>query len=737
MTPPLLDDLPTEILSDICDWVYWGHCGDLLEFALASKKCYSVAKRLLYRTIHFNPANLSALRKAIRDCESSLERDGAFHLVRCLYITSEPNLRVCPPSWRHPTFFRDYRDLNDFLELEPCMRFANSKARETIASEAWGLLIRLMAQLPALADLHYLVRAILPLRLLLSLQDKKKLCRIHHYSLSLESLEDPVPNPDLTALIRSPHLHSIRVPMVWGIRQFYPYPRCYEAEAFTAMVTDNRLAPNLKEACLIHGRLGLGTLFPPPPWLPNRLVVPALGLLSNEHLIPRSADVPYRPSLHTLIIESSLRGPGIELLLDSWRSSGVFPQLNHLSVGYQASKSSTNFLVDAGVSALTNLRFICSTEKDVLYYRTVKELIGGLHQLTELNLTKWDFDMLDIADCLGSRLKTLKLVSFCERDHAYDINNERGRPDHLLYNINLSANELSQIADRCPEITEFHMQFHRSRGDAAEVEMYRIIGRLPKLRHLTLGLSASPPRRTVLPDGSMDTAKEPHFEGFYGDYLPNRHPYRKGHYRDVLLNSAIDRKLALYIFHAISSGKSNNSVPLETLSVRVCDAIKFEDNPQLHGYLPSPDDEPLIRDFLTALGVGVAMNVTRDMRDDRRDLLQISQSGYFHDVLDPMDEQDETCSAIYRLLWPAHTEDEDYNENWRRYWESKPLSGYEDVWSTAPDILRSTRPTGLYFRAERDPLTRWSNWGPQNIKSVVRMMDDRRYTCVWPEKFDG
>ncbi|KAB5526346.1 hypothetical protein GE09DRAFT_1229185 [Coniochaeta sp. 2T2.1] len=208
---------------------------------------------------------------------------------------------------------------------------------------------------------------------------------------------------------------------------------------------------------------------------------------------------------------------------------------------------------------------------------------------------------------------------------------------------------------------------HRSRGDAAEVKIYRTIGQLPNLRHLTLALSASPPRCIIPPDEGFDTSIEPHFDTYDREYLGSRQPYRRGHYRDILVNCALDPKLAVYIFHAVSTGKPKDSVPLETLSVETCDGLVFDLRPQntFSAHLGA------LGPFLRTLREGLCIHVCRDIRDDRRHLLQISRrhqlspgqtgpEGYEGKLWN----QDRVCAAYYRHLWSDAENTPSFEEEW-------------------------------------------------------------------------
>lgn len=758
MSPSLLFNLPKEILSDICHLVYWEHCSDLLEFALTSKQCYSIAKGLLYRTIKLDLVDSAKFATTVEQCREKLKDDMAFTLVRCLYITTEemtlptqPNIVPMPGQWRYPTFFRDYQDLEDYRDFTGYMKcIGRLRSQISISNATWQLLVDLITQLPALVDVHCVIGVPLPMLVLRAFDNPEKFYRLHHYDLDLRSLEAGMPDADLAALIRSPHLHAVHF---GGVHQQNVL------EAFTALVSDNTLAPNLKEFYLYL--LGPADT---PDSLPRGPPLQGLGgLLPTGQMTSHSSDRDKKHSLRSLIIVGSAVTSEVNGPLGSRTLDAALSQLKFLSLETRAASSTTRFLAQSNFSALRSLRLTCSVsasiEKDIQYYRNVKQFVQQLRQLKDLELIMWDFNMLGLAECLSPGLETLKLVDFEEESTfatAYQPHPRHLRP----YEINLSESEISEIVHRCPEIRELHIQFRRSRGDAAEVGIYKLLGSLPKLRHLSLGLSAAPPPVLELDNGVQDTAIEPHFDDIGSAYA--QRPYRKGHYRDALDNSAIDRKLAFYIFHAVSSGKASGSAPLQSLDVRVRECRAFclnWLNDWLHGHIDIFAEENILldglrQDFLNVVKGAHPIHVSRDLREGHQDLVQIAQAkdidwaGGEEYILDLNEdavivEEDILSWAIHSALWPERENATYHERSWWENWDSKPLSGYEDVWATAPYVPHSTAPTGQVFRAERGVWANHETAGFRDMrakefsKSVVRILDDRRYTCIWPESLDA
>jgi len=461
--------------------------------------------------------------------------------------------------------------------------------RRTSTSDIWGTLFDLMAQLPAMGDLHYLVEEELHPALLEVLSAKEKACNLHLHVRHLYNVEGSPPAPDALAFLRSPHLHTVyggSYSLVTG-----------STEPLPALLLNFQDVPNLKELHLdVSNPVSRTGHQPQQPF--NLSITSPIRSLVMDYKSPSISE--QNPS-------------GVDRWLESWTSNAALAHLEDLKLEKQASSSTTWVLANSYFPRLTNVRLACSAHDNIEYYTDVKRFIERLRRLANLGLMKWDFKRLGLADCLGSSLTTLKLVNFRE-DYDFEAHGWGSSLSEVcfrLHNNNLCETEISQIAGSCPEITELHIQFHRSMGDAAEVRIYKILGGMPKLRHLILGLSASPRSVVKVHSGSLDTGVEPHFDGSDDEYMPGRHPYRKGHYQDYFVNSPIDDKLAICIFQAISSGKGLDSVPLETLSVRSCEAHHLMARYKQHRNKDVHDDV-----FLNVMRAGCPIVVTRDIRFD-------------------------------------------------------------------------------------------------------------------------
>lgn len=247
----------------------------------------------------------------------------------------------------------------------------------------------------------------------------------------------------------------------------------------------------------------------------------------------------------------------------------------------------------------------------------------------------------------------------------------------------LCDDHIHQLAQLCPLIEDLALEIRRSRGDAAEVSRYRAIGRLPRLQRLRIHLDASPPMPFALGSGaggsgstidieqqsSYDTTIEPWFDEL--DTRRARGPlrlYRRGHIRDVLVNSAIDAALARSIWTVIQDSK--RSTPLSgTAVLRPLERLEL----------------CTVRDDMFPLPCAVLLRyfsalrrrwvVERDVRDDARDVLHVVQvdagahrEWFMEDCCIPTKGKRHVLE-IWRREWLAKGEGSDWWEDW----ESRPL----------------------------------------------------------------
>lgn len=142
----------------------------------------------------------------------------------------------------------------------------------------------------------------------------------------------------------------------------------------------------------------------------------------------------------------------------------------------------------------------------------------------------------------------------------------------------LTFEGLSILSSSFPRLTDLSIPLKRTRGDRAEVALYRHIGsNLPRLCRLSLQLDCSPPHFIATDESEHDTplaepyATGPGWPAVAASLNQDRDQYahesccvnhhRNGHIYDVLINSALDERLAKKIFEVVGGN-------VETLLVR-------------------------------------------------------------------------------------------------------------------------------------------------------------------------
>lgn len=631
MPTPSLENIPVEILALICEYVEFSHRPSLLSFALANKRCHSIAKRLFFHTIRFSPNSQRQLEVDVDECMRILERNASFSHVRIVVVTGAPwdeyhGPGALPlvrtdgnPSWSFglPLSLSELVDgdkdrlqgLERHSALVPAFPPDLSSDNTILTDTAWQPLTRLVRILHGLDDVLYASPDRMPPCLLRALLQYQPRCRLHVFTFTLRSLHLSETDPDELALMTAPCLYSI---WMW----YYDTDGldddgepAYHAEAIDTMV--RRMAPNLKEVHLLHEP---GSTFdvddnplpPCPPWK---------GFTNG------GAELTYMPAqLQSLelgldYLSSSSRRALNDEVADKWAAHKL-SSLRALRLGRFVRPEALRSLIRAeNFPCLTTLLFACAEEQEHAYYDDVKQFIHGLPQLTSLEIIAWPPD-IPLAAALPHRLRELWL-------RTQDV-------------LGQSLDEVAilELAARCPRVETLALKIRRSRGNATEVALYKALGRFANLRRLTLTLDASPPpwfpaapppferdeydMRAL----AFDTPTDPSFDEIEEQYLTDAlYPYRKGHMRDVFINTALDETLARAIFHTICAAKAtlygdSAALALDRVVIQPDGGRSFP-----HRSLARPTWG--LRPYMAALARRWLLE--RDVRDDAREVVRVRE----------------------------------------------------------------------------------------------------------------
>lgn len=633
----MIEGLPTEVLQEISEILDKIHPPSLLALARASKRCYAVASTVLYHTVKVTIADGDQRFRDACQLQERLVRDDAFAHVRRIILFSDSeglrypylSLHPCERGREDDTALWRHLHHNKWPRMWPLLPIIS------IPDDEWEPVIHLVGQLTGLTDLFWACLEQLPLCLLRVLHERVSRCRLHHSTFNPSS---PTPS-SLTShertLITSPCLYSIG-----GL--------IHRISPTTLKLVRSFQTPALRRTYFWWRRRDLEIEAEEQNTEnPNSLAVPRefIQVDGPRVHIPIPFAVIYKETAGDF---SAMRALTLNVPLDP-----------------RGLPAPTDF------PSLATLTFTCvvtarSTPPE--YWDEVTTLLRNLPHLTTLQIKCWN-RAISFIPSLSPSLRKLDLGTqlvpggACLRD------------DHI-----------HRLAEICPNLQHLTLEIRRSRGDAAEVQRYRSLGRLPRLQELNIYLDASPPGYIEpTPDGttttSRDTIIEPWFDEQDTMYLPEpSKAFREGHVHDVLVNSAIDVSLALSIFKVIDGAKPRTSpgraapLPLERLELCARGGEKFADIPAIgSSYTP-------LNQFLAALKR--EWRVERDVRNDSREVLHVQEVGRGIIMRRPQPprtgrpqwrshdpESDPYWFGLWRRVWPVQRE----GVHWWDDWESRPL----------------------------------------------------------------
>jgi hypothetical protein len=140
----------------------------------------------------------------------------------------------------------------------------------------------------------------------------------------------------------------------------------------------------------------------------------------------------------------------------------------------------------------------------------------------------------------ASSLKRLQLTTTNYRNSTFDL-------------VSLSATMQPPL----PLLEHLSITIKRSKGNSDEVSMYKILGAMPRLQNIVLGLDTSTLSQHTEFWAQRNEPAEERDASLANIYV-----------LDALVNKAVNEKLAIAIVRIISAAKPDRSLPLERLEVR-------------------------------------------------------------------------------------------------------------------------------------------------------------------------
>ncbi|KAI4868615.1 hypothetical protein F4820DRAFT_409920 [Hypoxylon rubiginosum] len=694
---PTWTTLLPELKAQICELLYVTHPLSLVNLASTSKNSYAVAAIFLFRTIKVFVNERDKPQPNLQQYINHLELFGALNHVRRLVIYGPGwrNTELTGFGYQQPKLIRTLAyvpDLERENDEDPLRtRFDKHTGVDVLDNirhsafvpdssygevtypfdEQWRPLANLIRQLPMLSDVIYQCSTQFPPCLLEALHEHQPVCRLHVDSFRLRCLGSTPMKMDQheLMLITSPCLHSINIRTgerdLYNFRHWVPVHHLGAIFRLVAGVT-----PNIKEvhvsgmhSCQTtqHGEWHSSFR---PRW--ESLPIPRAG--------PRQ-----KGSLSCLQLCGSDDHPIGGQDIDDWGAHTDFTALRTLKLDSEVTQSALETLVNKhSFPSLETLSL--SLEPLALpvigpveYCLLLERFLQSLPRLSTLKITNWQHHF-SLDWVLGPGLRTLWL------EPRIDF-------DRLTTQHDLTAQNIAQIRERCPLLKNLTLVVRRSKGDSSESALYRELGTLPKLQHLSLKMDPSRDGGLLNPTWSwnedpsfahVSTAETVRRELLRAAFF-QMEDLRKKQAQDMFINSAVDDSLALAIFKAISETKErHNIIPLDKLEIRLVDPnFPFTPNGRIYFELEK---------YISMLGrswqvvrmprdgsgqVLMAQEINKKERERASRRIEEDFRGVRKIVTT---DRSRPLEVIFREIWPQRREGSTLQEDWRSWPLSTPTT---------------------------------------------------------------
>ena len=528
---------PPEILLSICEYL---DPSALRNLTAVSKQINLVASTLLFQTIHINVLSREQLRLDIDCLTQQLTRSACLESVHHLRVDGtlprekddDGKLRHGPvPPWKEEEEDR----LQQLWHVHGHIGGDQDAQQILDEDSAWQPLARLITGLPALQDLVFAcTNQFAPCLLEALHQDRSIQCRLYLDAFCLRSFNKSEMQEYEHELVTSPHLEGIATR--------------YKGHARVALA----LAPTLKSLYLVQ--------YPRYASIEDFTMAPAiitttahLNQFYNEEKIRRRCPLTRLQLLNQRFDEE-------------WDELVDLSTLHTLVLTWPIEHSIlTRLAANAPFKSLSELKvpINCWDERHSRepYSRSFTSFIRGIAPLRSLNIWANPLTSNILAAILEKHGKSLRRLSLATFGH--------------LESVRFDAYQARELNRRCPSLRELEIKVPRSKGDIAEQAIYTALGSMPNLQQLRLNLDCE--NRTcvrTLANGEIEILNNPSWDEFSQQSFPDQggdleiNP-RNGHVIDMLINCALDAKLAGEIFKCISSAKPPGAQRLASLRLSI------------------------------------------------------------------------------------------------------------------------------------------------------------------------
>ncbi|KAK3897356.1 hypothetical protein C8A05DRAFT_19859 [Staphylotrichum tortipilum] len=561
-----LETLPQLVLDRICEYLnddddddnnnnntytaYQSGSG-LRALSLTSRQCCTATGSQRFCQLRMAVTSVDEMMRVLERWVEMLDRDGGrrYRYVRRLKVVLPGQDKVYD-EWEEHRFAPWLSDLPRFCSPPPRSFKRDRRGPhklESTTGEPWLALARFIGRLPALKDVVWGF-CNMP-RTVLAAIHATGTCRLHMHRFRLDSLvvhRNGPPqvidiDPDEYALATSPALCSV-VAKVRGYETDGDLN--YGGEALMGMAAG--AAPNLQHLWLLPSHAGnsldlmQAVRLGKPPAPPDGLFYPKEVQIGG---------------LRSLFCAGAASGREIE----AWAARADFSKLCRLACRPWDSTWAGVLVGAAARGELASLKSLYLSEIGSNNTRRVGQLLTALNQnsLQSLSLDGQIHDALfdTILDRHGKSLRHLSLYPYEHEDYDNDDDEHDGDSRTLLFVLtpDLSA----RLAEKCPSLEVAELPMNRTLGDAWECAMYRGLGRLPRLKRLSLTL-----RFVVHPNEDVEDENEEPI--YHGENIP------RAILSQAFVNAAVDVDLARAIFdRLIASSSPGSSGSLEHLRLLI------------------------------------------------------------------------------------------------------------------------------------------------------------------------
>ncbi|CAH0049042.1 unnamed protein product [Clonostachys solani] len=639
---PGLCGLPLEVLQNIAGYLADSYRPSVYTFSLTSKACHQASTLFILHQINLKICTREALQHDIKSLIKTLSHTNSARHVHSISLqgfldakTQKDDLGMTNTD--NLGWWTDLRGNEIVPRQETIYSGGYFAYDEPLIEEdsdedtAWAPVVNFIRTLPSLEKLVYNCLDQFPPSLLYALHKYHPKCKLYHMTLRLRTLTWDTPHPYEMALATSPCLYSTTVICV---RRDSEGDDDFNQEATMELVAG--LAPNLKEVTMINCFPYRGRRFAHDraQWkgLPG-YVSGMAGSLTSLSLL-RSTEYFWEPEY-----------------IQTWAKFTDFGSLHRLTIGGPSDRGIDGEMMRLITQnhSFPRLKTLCvcleRNDPDGVrpeYGDDAAAFFSAFEPLRQLSVSgPLEPKILDAI--LHRHGRTLKELMLYPREREF-----RGDRNREEIPMVLTKEHILQIQTECPALEDLAIPVKRLKSSAAEVDIYRSLAKMERLRSLLLTLDCSEWRV------KRDSAYNPPFDD--EDSRTGQFGYKRGILRDLLMNCAVDETLARSIWET-TRGKR-----LESLKLWTTGAGQFGTG-QIH----------IAEDLYTHMSR--SWLIERVPRDDK-EIIHIKELGRAE--REAKDAHRRTVGSkgprpkemeVFRRIWPS----KEGSESWYDDWSSIPL----------------------------------------------------------------